>query len=158
VSATTFTAETVYDLLFGSKREPLDALGVPAPSLRNFVATRFKGGETAVSSDFVRSAKLHNASEFGESDFEALWLRAFDINDAAAMLTDEEFDASWWAPVQVDSQRRPLVRWCEGVQWTATDSNALEDAQRDVYAERELEVKRRLKLAEAELRAETGLR
>ena len=93
VSGTTYDALEAYDMLFGSKQAPLDEIGVPPPGLCDFVATRFRGNKTAVSVDFVRSAKLHDASEFGESDFEALWLRAFSVDDAAAMLTDETFDA-----------------------------------------------------------------
>ena len=58
----------------------------------------------------------------------------------------------------MDSHRRLLVRWCEGVQWTATDEHALADAQRDRRSEAELEIKRRMELTEAALRAEAGLR
>ncbi len=157
VSGTTHNAEAVYDRLFGDKKAPLDELRVPEPSVEDFVAVRFRGDKAAVSDSFVRAAAMHDADEFGADDFEALWLRAYTAQDAADALVLKAFDGSWWQPVEVDSQRRPLTRWVEGVRWTATDEAALEEAQSGMLAERERELKRQLRLTEQELRREMGL-
>jgi hypothetical protein len=140
---------------YGASREHLDAANIPPARASEFFAVRAQKKTRALDVTFMGAISSLELAEYDPAtDFEGLLIRAIDREDAATVFQHEDFDDSWWVQIPVDAQRRPLVRWVEGVRWTVTDLNALEAAQlqqrrlREAEVEREIAQLRRQKLAE----------
>lgn len=139
-------AGAMFSRIYGDSEKHLDAAKIPKPVLADFVAVRFRKDKRALSRAFMTSIRsFEKLGQFDPAtDFEAIAVRALTEADAQAAFLD--IADSWWAPIEVDSQLRPVRRW-NSLRWNGTDEGALNEA---------LQIQRNQKIAEIdrELRAE----
>jgi hypothetical protein len=130
---------------YGAGKKHLDAAGIPVLGSQDFFAVWIEDKEWALSLTFMDAISRLEAAEYDpHTAFSALVIRAADQEDAEAAVEHKDFDEAWRVTVPVDSQRRPLELWVEGIRWNATDRSALESAQLDRRRQGEAEIDREL--------------